>query len=155
MEPVNKTQIHFTNEVPLWHEEYQLNETKWNEIVEKYGPFNIEGCARDDGQNARLDNHFTPSRPFHHWVPTEGDRVFLNPPFSNAQEYMDIAKDHTHGIRDVTVLALIPHWPSQFNFDGWEKLESYSYGSILFQHPNGDAAGPTRWNTLLLRLKTT
>ncbi|XRB22778.1 hypothetical protein RI054_32g126300 [Pseudoscourfieldia marina] len=29
------------------------------------------------------------------------------------------------------------------------------YSSILFQHPNGDAAGPTRWNTLLLRLKTT
>ena len=114
-----------------------------------------ESCARDDGENARLENHFTPSRPFHHWVPIEGDRVFLNPPFSNAQEYMDIAKDHTHGIRNVTVLALIPHWPSQFNFDGWEKLESYSYGSILFQHPNGDAAGPTRWNTLLLRLKTT
>ena len=95
-----------------------------------------------------------PSKPFHHWTPAEGDKVFLNPPFSNAQEYLDIARNYTHGVQDVTVVALIPNWPSQFDFTGWEKLEDYPHGTILFQHPDGISAGPTQWNTLLLRLKT-
>ena len=58
------------------------------------------------------------------------------------------------GIQDVTVVALIPNWPTQFDFTGWEKLEDYPHGTILFQHPDGISAGPTQWNTLLLRLKT-
>ena len=135
------------------HEEYMLTAACWRDTSERYGPFNLEACSRDDGVNARLDRRFSPSNPFKHWVPSNGDRVFLNPPYSQVQYFLDLASEAVRktGAQGVVVTAVIPEWLDKIDLEHWEYRERIPEGCIVFQHPEGQKTGPTRWGVLIVQ----
>ncbi|XRB25503.1 RNA-dependent DNA polymerase [Pseudoscourfieldia marina] len=131
-------------------EQYMTNDEEWMEIELNHGPHNLEGCARDDGKNARLKRYCSPSNSFLDYNGRPYDKIFVNPMYSEAQRYLD----HSHQIwkndKSIEITALVPEW-TETN-DDWQLVKTYKKGHHLFIYPEGEDAGGLRWNVKLIRL---
>ena len=97
----NQTNQSTNNSVlrPTWTtEEYMVAPKEWRSIDGTLGPHNMDGCTRVDGLNCLKDQIGEPLRRCHEqdsflaYSGKDDDSIFINPPFSEAQKFLD------HGI---------------------------------------------------------
>ncbi|XRB00613.1 integrase catalytic domain-containing protein [Pycnococcus provasolii] len=84
------------------HEEYATT-LEWYRQLEAdvAHEFTHEACGRNDGQNVRAKSHGSPRNPFENWKPrspqtlpddADYENVLLNPEYSQAQKFLDLAR---------------------------------------------------------------
>ncbi|XRB11402.1 hypothetical protein RI054_02g12200 [Pseudoscourfieldia marina] len=124
----------------------------WKLVEHWFGQHTHEACGRDDGANCRLTSHGSPSRPFESYQPGEEENIFLNPVFSRAQHFLDAAHAKHAANPTIAITAVVPAW-DDLTLDGWTIAHTWPTGTEVFQHPNGDTAGPLHWPVHVLRLE--
>ena len=111
--------------------------------------FTHEACGRNDGQNVRAKSHGSPRNPFENWKPrspqtlpddADYENVLLNPEYSQAQKFLDLARQKHANHTGVGFTAVVPDW-DHLDVTGWTTMRTIAAGTHLFQHPNGAPAG--------------
>ena len=143
------------------HEEYATT-LEWYRQLEAdvAHEFTHEACGRNDGQNVRAKSHGSPRNPFENWKPrspqtlpddADYENVLLNPEYSQAQKFLDLARQKHANHTGVGFTAVVPDW-DHLDVTGWTTMRTIAAGTHLFQHPNGAPAGALKWPVLILRL---
>lgn len=135
-----------------WHQQHMLTDHEWERLNKKYS-FNYEACSSDDGRNARLSRRSSPSNPFEKYDGAPTDRIFLNPPFDNAQAMLTHAETLFKRHPTMEITAVVPDW-REIDTTRWEVAERINKSTrrVVFQHPSGVPCGEIQWDVLVLRL---
>ena len=124
-------------------------------LEKRFGPFDLDACADDEGLNAHLSVFCSPKNSFLDFD-ASGCKVFMNPPYGRVREflthYFDCKDTDPKRTRGVFVL---PEWE---NSDWYEeflprlrRVKLFPKRSKLFTRPSRDDpskrinAGPTPW----------
>ena len=96
-------------------------ESEWCEWTTAAGQSKVhfmEGCARDDGKNARLKRYCSPSNSFLNYTGRPYDKIFVNPMYSEAQRHLDQGQHHVLASREAAgrhpeASAILRQWVSR------------------------------------------
>ena len=127
---------------------------------DKYGPFDVDGCADPEGKNAHLPLWWSSSDSCLDYIWT-GLNVFCNPPWRLIQRVVDhylrcrkADPEHTN------LVMVLPNWPWQPWYPSvmqhFDIVDYFPTGSQLFTAPCNDKTarvvmGPTRWPVMVVR----
>lgn len=142
------------DEVRASHEEYMINDEWWAKLENSYGPHSHEACSNVDGSNSRLESRTHSNLSFFDWKPRDGSNVFLNPPYSQTQEFIDHAYDLWESNPSIGITAIVPDWAA-VDTSQWKTVEHVDRGTNLYLNPDRSDPGSTRWTVLVLRLDPT
>ena len=119
-------------------ETQMVDDDWWEYLNSEYGPFNVEACSSPDGSNARLEKRFSDDDSFLNWWPTgpEEMSVWLNPPYSRANEFLEHAVKIADANQNVRITALVPRW-HQIDMSEFHIQEQITHGTKLFKGEEG------------------
>ena len=142
-------------------DDWMFDSSKFAEYAERYGPFHVDACANDNGDNAHLPCFWSPSYSCldNSWTDMT---VFCNPPWRLIQDvlqhFLQCRKQNPEGTHAVFVL---PNWPWQpwypLAMQHFDVVDYFPSGSQLFTAPNNWpqqerlVMGPTRWPVFVLK----
>ncbi|XRB16303.1 hypothetical protein RI054_12g61460 [Pseudoscourfieldia marina] len=66
--------------------------------------------------------------------------------------FLDAAHTKHAANPTIAITAVVPAW-DDLTLDGWTIAHTWPTGTEVFQHPNGDTAGPLHWPVHVLRLE--
>lgn len=101
----NKMSVHFSSATDLW----ATPQKTFNELNEKYGPFQLDVCATDE--NAKCAAYFTEStdglKADWNIAPEGNTRCYMNPPYGRTIGRW-VEKAYQESLKGCTVICLLP-----------------------------------------------
>ena len=141
-------------------EDWKFDSSKFAEYDMTFGPFDVDACADDSGENAHLLCHWSPSNSClkNSWT---GLTVFCNPPWSLIHDVLKhFLHCRTQSPHDTHAVFVLPNWPWQawypLAMQHFTVVDYFPTGSQLFTAPSHAAGervvrGPTRWPVFVLK----
>ena len=127
------------------------------DLAERYGPFDLDGCCDPKGNNAQVPR-FCSSQDSFLKTDFSGLRVFVNPPFSNVQPFIDHYQYIKTRDPSTSAIFVLPGWDTKDWFkklpSDFQLVKTYPKGSKIFSRPAAiqgqrEIPGPTKWPTLV------
>ena len=126
-----------------------------------YGPFDVDACADNEGQNAQCEHFWSPNNSYaqHSWA---GTKVWCNPPFEEIAAVLSHAMaSYYEAPQKTKALLVLPDWPDarwwQIMIDSniCRCVGYYPAGTQLFTapstgHSRRKVMGPTRWGVIMM-----
>ena len=112
--------------------EWTLRAEHFDWVQEKYGPFDVDACARDDGQNALLPEFWCPSRAMEN-QDGKNLRIYMNPPYDDIPTFVKAAVS-----KEATSLTMIlPEWTREpwYRWVQPHVVHKWPAGSRVFTGP--------------------
>lgn len=108
------------------------------EIIDALGPFDLDPCACTPQPWKCANNWLTIDDNGLNYDWTEFDRVWLNPPYSQAWQWMERLADHGRG----TALIFAQTEVKGFVEQVWNRADAvmFLHGRLFFHHPDGSRA---------------
>ena len=125
------------------------------ELAERWGPFDLDGCCDPKGANAQVPT-FCHEQDSFLTKDFSGLRVFINPPFSNIQPFIEHYLAIKKKAPTTSAIFVLPKWDTQEWYknlpSSFQLVKTYPAGSKIFSRPTQttgrrEIPGPTRWIT--------
>ena len=124
-------------------EDHAILRFEFDRIAHRIGhPFTLDACADPQGSNALVPNFCSPTRDFLH-EPLAGQHVWLNPPFSRMDEFIDhYLAEKARSPQDTSACILVPAWRKATHPGLWgmRLVAQYEPGTPLFTAPCTDGS---------------
>ena len=143
-------------------DDWCFDHSKFQEYHLKYGPFDVEACADEEGHNAHMSPYWSAKDSClqHSWT---GLRTYCNPPWRLIdpilEHFLSCRREDPTGTH---ALFILPNWPWQSWYptvmQHFEIVDYFPTGSQLFTAPNAVGEeqhtrailGPTRWPIMVV-----
>jgi hypothetical protein len=135
-----------------------FNRAKFLELERQYGPFDLDACADNHGDNAQVINYCSPDNSFLA-ADIRGKALWVNPPFSRAGSFIRHYLQYKSIDPTTSAVFILPKWTSAkwwSQTQGFSVIQEYPQGSSLFTAPPSAPGlsrrdlGTTRWPVVVL-----
>ena len=117
------------------NDDWMLLRPLFLELESKWGPFDIDACCDNQGHNAQVPDFCCPDRSFLTYN-CEGKRVYMNPPFSSIEPFLDHYFLCKKKNPKTSGLFVLPEWTTATWFSKMSKtcqlVHTFPVGSLLF-----------------------
>jgi transposase InsO family protein len=126
-------------------EDFMLEAHVYAELEEAYGPFDIDGAASADGNNAQEPDYFYKRGRSFLEQDVAGLRIYINPPFRSAEAFLRHYKDCKRRDASTSALWILPDdptarwWPLVQDF---KRVKEWAAGTQLFTMPGKTPGSP-------------
>ena len=138
------------NQLPS-RSEWTLNEERFDWLQRRFGPFDVDACAREDGKNALLPRHWSPARPLQHQDGTDL-RIYANPPFDDLRELVPTLMQK----KGMSLTMILPEWKKEPWFKTVAPFVQHTWaaGAHVFKGPPGydKTVRGTPWPVLVVHM---
>lgn len=147
----------FSVQAPAAHDaqNWRVSPTEYDRWARACGPFDVDACCDDDGQNRQpgIPQYWSPGKSclLQDWA---GLRIWCNPPFTDEELQLDRLLLHLHHARErnptTAAVLILPRWTSQpwyklLHLFGLKMLHRYPPGYPMFISPDFAVPIETLW----------
>ena len=133
-----RTRVHLRDA----HPDRALRKKLFQQLHEQFGPFEVDGMADDDGNDAQCVRFYSPSLSFFEQPPTN-DLVWLFPPddvLPLLLKFLDAKRRDKVIYHAVLLVPELPETPWFHFLQFYQRLARYRKGSDLFRELNAEGA---------------